>query len=166
MEAVIKRKKQRLVKVLTRLYCILMSIAIVEFVGVILMLTFSLEKYAQAHPNLFIAYLISLIFSITAAAIIGAVAQGIGLDLIRYKCKIKRYRAYNHFNIIVKLMENKEYSKAIDLYNSMNNGGVKDSLYPYMLGVLANCDDPIRVKNANKNIEKMLNQFNPDTVFN
>ena len=165
MEAILKRKKQRLVKLLTKVYYFSIAIGICGFIT----LLFTISPMAENHPvsmkERSLIWLTLVMAFIMIGMVSGMFAQSYGFDLIRYKRKIKRYRSSIHFNRIIKLLKDKEYSEAIDLYNSMDSSDAKDSLYPYMLGVLANCDDPIRVRNANENLVEFINLYNPDEIF-
>lgn len=167
MEAILKRKKQRLVKLLTKVYYFTIIIGVCAFFTMLFIVSDRVQNHSASvkEQSILTLILVFIVIFILIGMVSGVFAQSYGFDLIRYKRRIKKYRSSIHFNRIIKLLKNRDYSEAIDLYNSMDSSDAKDSLYPYMLGVLANCDDPIRVKNANENLVEFINLYNPDEIF-
>lgn len=162
MESKAKFKLRKKLKRHTKIYNIFLITGIALFVSVFIALSMKID-----FNNIYIkAAIIAIMPLITVGLFSGVYAQITANDLYIYKKKIKAYRERRHMLYIMKLLMDKNYLKAIDHYNSMNSGSIKDFLYSFMLGILTTCDDQIRVERANQTLQETLNEFSPDNVFN
>lgn len=163
MDTITKLKKKKKLKILNIIY---QSFTISSIICFVLLLIAVCYKKNEINRDYVTYCAVFVLIILTSGLLSGAFAQIISGDLTSYKLRIKAYRARKHLNVIIKLMDDKEYQKAIDMYNSMNNSNIKDFLYPYLLGVLITCDDPKRVENATENRQETLDRFSPDDIFN
>jgi glucan phosphoethanolaminetransferase (alkaline phosphatase superfamily) len=166
MEAILKREKRRKTKLFTKLYYTLTIIGIVSFFAMMLMIiTVESLKTFKSRITIMPCIMAFILILIFAGVVFGIFAQTNGQDLLIYKKKIILYRAYKNFNYVVTLLSNKEYQKAINFYNSMQTSGVKNDLYLYLVAVLKTGMTE-NVEMVEKNHIAMIDQFNPDKVFN
>jgi hypothetical protein len=77
--------------------------------------------------------MIIFISPIMLGVIIAGIGQGYGLKRMEYKAKIRMYREYRHFNFALDCIQAGEFEKAIDIYNGMPVGYLREFIYSHLL---------------------------------
>jgi hypothetical protein len=152
--------KQQLKKKL-RLYTKLSFICIGTFIlGFIVILT--------CH-KIFSDYVRYAIGAITicspfAGLFLAGTGQAYQYKVNRYRNNIREYRTRKLFQKVIQIMESGDLKSAIDVYNTMPKGYLKDFLYAYFIGASKYCDDE-KVKSRGAEIlTSIIEEYNPDKI--
>ena len=68
-----------------------------------------------------------------SALILAGIGQGYGLTRAQYKMKIRLYRENRQFNMALDSIEAGDFPTAIDIYNSMPFGYLREFIYSHLL---------------------------------
>lgn len=123
-------KQKRHNKKLAKIFYILAYVMIVLFFSNLVFLFTGVLTSRTMNP---IPALIIFISPIMLGLIIGGIGQGYGLKRMEYKMKIRLYREYRHFNFALDYIQQDKFTEAIDLYNSMPVGYLREFIYSHLL---------------------------------
>jgi hypothetical protein len=152
--------KQQIKKKL-RLYTKLAFICIATFIlGFIFIMVF--HKYISA-PVRYIVGAITI-----ASPFVGLFTAGTGqayqYKINRYRNSIREYRTRKLFQKVVQIMQSGDLKSAIDVYNTMPKGYLKDFLYAYFIGASKYSDDEKVKARGAEILTSIIEEYNPDKV--
>ena len=121
-----KRRYKKLAKTLNILVWVLAAIFVLN---IVLICTGVLTSRTISPISAMIIFM-SPIFSII---ILGGIGQNYGMYRIQYKAKIRLYREYRHFNMALDCIQQDKFTEAIDIYNNMPLGYLREFIYSHLL---------------------------------
>jgi len=123
-------KQKRRAKKLAKIFNILVYVMAAMFVLNIVLLVTGILTSKTMNPIVGLIVFMSPIFSIL---ILGGIGQTYGLLRMQYKAKIRMYREYRHFNFALDYIQNDKFTEAIDIYNNMPVGYLREFIYSHLL---------------------------------
>ena len=123
-------KQKRRNKKLAKIFNILLYVMFAMFIFSLVLLFTGVVSAKTTSPVVGM----SIIFMpIISAVILGGIGQSYGMSRVQYKMKIRVYREYRHFNFALDYIQQDKFTEAIDLYNSMPVGYLREFIYSHLL---------------------------------
>jgi len=123
-------KQKRRNKKLAKTFSILAYVMVIWFVTNIILLFTGHITSKTMNPILAMSIFIA---PIMLGIIIAGIGQSYGMLRMQYKMKIRMYREYRHFNFALDYIEAGDFTSAIDIYNSMPVGYLREFIYSHLL---------------------------------
>jgi hypothetical protein len=103
-----------------------------------------------------------------ASPFVGLFTAGTGqayqYKINRYRNSIREYRTRVLFQKVVQIMQSGDLKSAIDIYNTMPNGHLKDFLYAYFIGASKYSDDEKVKARGAEILESIIDEYQPNKV--
>jgi hypothetical protein len=115
-------KEKRRAKKLAKVYFTLGYIMLIPFIMSFVLLFTGNIRHDTVNPIIAMLFFIIPIF---AALILAGIGQGYGMSRADYKNKIRMYREYRHFNIILDYLEAGNVKEARNLFDSLPQGNLR-----------------------------------------
>jgi hypothetical protein len=114
-------------------------------------------------------YIKYIIGGITIASpFIGLFLAGAGqvyqYKISRYRNNIREYRTRKLFQQVIVLCDSNDLKTAIDVYNSIPKGYLKDFLYAYIIGLSRYCDDEKINARGTEILKNVIENYLPEKI--
>jgi hypothetical protein len=123
-------KEKRRSKKLAKTYIMLGYIMVIVFITVLVLLFCGVITKITVSP---VTAMAMFFIPIASGLIFGGIGQGYNLKRMEYKMKIRMYREYRHFNFALDYIQEGKFVEAIDIYNNMPVGYLREFIYSHLL---------------------------------
>ena len=154
-------KKKRRAKKLAKLYFTLGYIMLIPFIMSFVLLFTGNIRHDTVNPIIAMLFFIVPIF---AALILAGIGQGYAMSRADYKNKIRMYREYRHFNVILDWLEEDKITEAMNLLNTIPTGNLRIFTNGFVMAHRIQSTDAKMKASAQERINQLREDFCHHTV--